>query len=102
MKIYTITVLEKLGVDDKGLPDCGIERVVGYYADKEIAIDSVKNNTCDIFECLYQYVLVEEVKEGLYNPADKRWLFQYNFDKDVYEKIDEPEWMKKFTGFSIG
>ena len=101
-KIYTILVFTRLEEDEHGWPEFGSERIVGYYTDKEIAFDAVKCNACDINETCYDYALIEGVEEGLYNPAFNRWLFKYNRDLDEYEPIDEPKFMKHFSGFTIG
>lgn len=100
--IYTILVFEKLEMDKNGWSDFGSERLVGYYTNKEKAFDAVKCNGCDINETCYDYALIEEVEEGLYNPAFNRWLFKYNSDIDKYEPIDEPSFMKHTVGFTIG
>lgn len=100
--IYTILVFTRLEQDEKGWPNFGSERLVGYYTNKDIAFNAVINNSCDINETCYDYALIEEVEEGLYNAAMNRWLFKYNRDKDEYESIEEPDFMKHFSGFTIG
>jgi hypothetical protein len=100
--IYTILVFTRLEQDEYGWSEFGSERIVGYYTDKEKAFDAVKSNACDINETCYNYALIEEVEEGLYNPAFNRWLFKYNSDIDKYEPIEEPGFMKHFSGFTIG
>ena len=104
LKIYTILTFTKLEIDEHKWPVFGSERLVGYYADKQHAIEAVKNNNADINETCYDYALVEEVEEGLYQPAnsDKRWLFKFNRDTKLYEPIEEPDWLHEFSGFTIG
>ena len=101
-KIYTILVFTRLEEDEHGWPNFGSERLVGYYTDRKIAFDAVKCNACDINETCYDYALIEEVEEGLYNAATHRYLFKYNYDKNKYEQIEEPDFMKHFGGFTIG
>ena len=100
--IYTILVFTKLKKYKCGLSDFGDQRLVGYYKDKNKAILNVKNNSCDIFETCYHYALVEEVEEGLYNPAINRWLFKFNLESGQYEQIEEPAFMKHECGYTIG
>lgn len=99
-KIYTITGLTELTTENSW-PNFGDERTFGYYTNKEKAIDAVKHNALDIHETIYNYVIVEEVEEGLYNPSCTRWWFKYT-GNDTYTEIPEPDFMKHFAGISIG
>lgn len=99
--IYTILIFTKLEKDKYG-PDFGCERLVGYYTDKDSAFAAVINNSCDINETCYNYALIEEVEEGLYNPAFNRWWFKFNYDRGEYEQIDEPDVVNHYCGFTIG
>lgn len=101
-KIYTILVFTKLEKDKKGWPNFGSERLVGYYTNKDKAFNAIINNACDINETCYDYALIEEVEEGLYNAAMHRYWFEYNRAKDKYEPIEEPDFVKHFSGFTIG
>lgn len=101
-KIYTILVFTRLEEDKHGWPEFGSERIVGYYTDKDKAFNAVIGNACDINETCYDYALIEEVEEGLYNAAFNRWIFKYNKDADKYEQIEELDFMKHFSGFTIG
>lgn len=101
--IFTILTFEKLKKDPiTELPEFGCQRLVGWYEDFNIAIDCVKNNSCDINETCYKYALIEEIPEGLYQCTRNRWLFKYNKENDSYKQIEEPSFMKIYMGFSIG
>ena len=101
-KIYTIMTMEKLKVDKNDFPKFGNSRIVGWYQYKEDAFKVVKENICDINETIYDYVLIEEIEEGLNNPALNRWFFKYNNDTKTYIQIDEPKKYKHYCGFTIG
>lgn len=100
-KIYTITGATKLEVDNKGWPNFGSTRVFGYYTDKDVAIESVKTNALDIRETIYDYMIVEEIVEGLYQPSTTRWFFVAK-DDDTFEEIKEPTFLRHFAGISMG
>ena len=100
--IYTILVFTKLEKNKYGFSDFGEERLVGYYRDINKAFMNVKNNSCDIFETCYHYALIEEVEQGLYNPAINRWLFKFNIESGKYEQIEESDFMKHECGYTIG
>lgn len=102
--IYTIMVSTDYKLDEKTkTPYFGDSRVVGYYTNYDMAIDAVKNNTCDIHECCYNYAFVESVGEGLYNcaGASERDVFVWTNDFG-YTKIKDFECMKHFCGYTIG
>lgn len=105
--IYAIMTFEKMEIEPiTQLPDMGDTRLVGWYAEKEDAIQAVKDNACDICECCYGYALIEAVREGLYQPADhdERWFFKYNSESDGYDPIPEPteQGWRQTVGYTIG
>lgn len=83
-------------------PEFVSSRFVGWYSEFKDAYSSVLGNSCDINETCYDYALIEECDEGLYKPANKRWWFKYNHEKDQYFQINEPDFIKGFCGFTIG
>ena len=99
MKIYTVSTMDNLN------PGEVYPRTVGYFADSETAIDAVETNRGDLSEGgYYPYVLIEEIKDGLYHPAlkESRWLFEWNLDEKRYVPIEEPEIWERIVGFSMG
>ena len=100
-KIYTITGATRLEEGEHGWPNFGSTRTFGYYMDKDAALEAVKNNALDIRETIYDYMIVEEVEEGLYQPSMKRWFFKAK-DNDTFEEINEPSFLRHFVGISMG
>jgi len=98
--MYFITGIEKL---DK---DYGIKgsRCFGYKKTFEEADLSVKENHCDINETIYDYAVIEFIEDGIHQICwnDKRWFYKFDYDKGIYEAIDEPEEVKRLCNFSIG
>ena len=92
--IYTVTTLRTI----KDI------RCIGYYFEAKRAIEEVINNSCDMCECgNYPYCVIEEIKPGLYYyPRVEVW-FKWDYDKEIYIKIDEkPEEFKDVGGFALG
>ncbi len=79
-----------------GLVTCGDTDVVGFYFEKEEAIEDVEANACDINETIYKYAVIEEIYSGLYPISDNRWIFEFDRDSEIYVQIDEPEILKKY------
>lgn len=103
--IYAIKTMTRCQEDAKypGYLDFGHERNVGYYTSLDDAINSVSNNNCDIWETIYKYAMIEEVKEGLYGSACMRtWWFKWNEELKKYEPMEKPEFAKNSFGFIIG
>lgn len=101
-KIYTIMVFSEIKENKYGLPDIKCERVVGFYVDKNKAFQAVKENWADIHEYTYDYALIEEVSEGLYDAPSTRWFFKFNKDLEQYEEIPEPILFNHLCGLTMG
>ena len=100
-KIIVCTKLEELVYEEtasdgtvtvkpSGFMDYGEQDEMGFFHEKENAIEAVKFNACDINETCYDYAIVEEVKPGLYSWPHNRWFFKYDRDIDEYIQIDTP------------
>lgn len=85
--MYFITTFTRYELN-RGIPDIGSSRTVGYYTNKKDAIDTVLENCCDIWEHIYTYAVVEHIEPGLYNPATERWFFKWNNETLQYEPIE--------------
>jgi len=96
--MYFITGIEKL---DK---DYGVKgtRCFGYKKTWLEADHSVRGNSCDINETIYDYAVIEFIESGLHFICDKRWFYKFDYDKRMYEAISEPEEVKGLCNFSIG
>lgn len=78
-------------------------RCFGYKKIFEEADQAVKENWCDINETIYDYAVIEYIEEGIHQVCfEKRWFYKFNYDKEIYEAMDEPEEVKHFCNFSIG
>lgn len=82
------------------IPTFGDRRCVGYYSLLKDAIHAVENNLNNIHENLYEYCVIEETKEGIFNYSDN--LYVYRWNKDHYESIQTPLELTQTCGFGIG
>ena len=66
--------------------------VAGIYPTREDAVESVKDNVCDINEAgYYPIALVEQVESiGMHPIAPKRQFYKYNREDDKYYEIEDP------------
>ena len=92
--MYFITIIDSKDND---------KRCVGYFDTFEKAEEAVLDNACDINETCYDYCVIENVPEGLYQYDFKPTWYKWNDLDEVYEKIDYvPEPFKNIIGFCIG
>ena len=82
------------------------DRVVGWFKEKEVAIQCVKENAGDIYECgAYPYAVVEEVSAGLYPVCEKSWWFHWRrigLSDGCYTRSRKPKSHKNVVNFAIG
>lgn len=100
--IFLIGTFQKIDNLDLGWLDLGAERTPGFYHDFEDAESAVINNCCDIWEYLYNYAVIHEVKPGLYPHYEMRKFYKYNIDIGKYEPIEESEEFKHYSICGIG
>jgi hypothetical protein len=84
-----------------GFPDFGATRTVGFYYEKETALDAVHNNAGDMNETVYDYAIVEEVEPGLYPCSTVRWLYKFDYKTKQYNPIEEPEILSHMCGIVV-
>ena len=78
-------------------------RCVGYYSTFEKAEEAVLDNACDIWETCYDYCVIENVEEGLYQYDQNPVWYKWDDLNEEYKRIEEvPEEYKKQIGFGIG
>ena len=87
--MYFVTCFSRYETNNRiGVPDIGHARTFGYYKDRDIAIESVKRNRCDIQERIYRYAVIEHIPEGLYNFATEKLFFEWNEEKREFKPIE--------------
>ena len=88
--MYFITTFTQYIITEQGWLDIGSTRTVGYYTEKEDAINAVLENRCDLWETIYTYAVVEYLTPGLYPLAlnEDRWFFKWNNNTKQYEPIE--------------
>ena len=97
MKIYTVTMFDKIEEDEiTKKPTFGDRRCVGYYASIVDALDYITS----INESTYKYCIIEAINDGVFKYSDERYLFEFNNNK--FNQIDEPELLHQVTNFGIG
>lgn len=96
--MYFITTIDSKNEDT---------RCVGYFKTFEKAEDIVLYNACDIWESCYDYAVIENIKEGLYQYDFHPTWYKYHKLLGGYIKCERPEKINSkgsinTVGYAIG
>jgi hypothetical protein len=75
-------------------------RTFGYFDTLEKAIDVVIKNSGDIQECLYNYLVIEAIGEGIHATVNQEYWFYW--ENDRWTKCPKPEFLKHLVNFALG
>lgn len=64
------------------------ERCFGYYIELEDAITALRLNSCNMFETMYEYAVIEKIGEGIHPDAEIMGWYKYNEEANSYEPIE--------------
>jgi len=106
MKIYAVTLIYN-GNDNSFSNHEHKQRCIGFVATLEKALDAVKTNQGDMHECLYNYVVVEEVSDGLWfhDIGSNEYWFEWDEVNQKFVECNKPQkYLEGCTvkGFSMG
>lgn len=77
--------------------DC---RTFGYYKGWDKAYAAVKENRCNMHECLYQYLVMENIGEGVHALAnDEQW---FKWTRNRWKDCKRPKELQGFTNWALG
>ena len=77
-------------------------RVVGFFDNIEIARDTVIEQSENLFELEYEYLVIEVLAQGLYPEVLNEEWFIYNRKLKIYEPALKPEDLIHCINFCIG
>lgn len=91
MNIHMITVLNVTG------NDVVEHRTVGWKRMLTMAADFVEHNVMDIHDDYFEYVVIEEIEEGLSPAAEKEYWFKWKDGK--YAECKKPKEIETYSNF---
>ena len=77
-------------------------RTFGWFSSFELADKAVRTNQCDIYECLYQYVIIEEIADGIHGPCYREWWYKWDKEDEIFESVEKPIETKNIMNWSMG
>lgn len=75
-------------------------RTFGYYHDYADALAAVRENRCNMHECLYQYLVMECIGEGVHALREKEEWFKWSGKK--WKPCKKPEWAWGMVNWAVG
>ena len=100
--MFFITCFSRCEKESLGWLNMGASRVFGYYETFEDAETSLNRNSCDMFEYLYTFAVVEKIGPGIHAEAEERWFFKWDEEKKGFFRIEEPEEFKHYCNIALG
>lgn len=80
----------------------GYTRCIGYFKTFEKAEYIVLNNVGDIEETIYNYCVIENIPEGVYQYDQNAKWYKFNDLDEVYRPCEKPKELNHLIGFGIG
>ena len=97
LTIYTVTTIMHPEASSSG------ERCIGFFEDYQTAEDAVLKNSVDMWETIYDWVVIEKVKEGFYShDIHSKWFHWEGkgYEDGKYVPVENPE--PRVVGWGIG
>lgn len=100
MFIYFVTGITYKTENRTGMPRG--TRCFGYFSTFKEAEKALLNNSCDIFEYINEYAVIEKIEDGIHQIDLSPFWYKWNSEKECYEKTDRPDFAQGYVGWSIG
>lgn len=100
--MFFITCFQKCELASDKFPKIGATRTFGYFPTKDLAEEALRSNSCDMYEYLYSYAVLEEIPEGIHPICNNRAFFRFDPDKNGYFPIEEPKIFEHYLNFALG
>ena len=100
--MYFITCFSKCERNERGFFCGGAQRTFGYMPTFEEAEKALNTNACDLFECLYEYAVVEKIGPYIHPDVEEEVWFQWDNDKRGFYRIEKPKASYGTCNFAIG
>jgi hypothetical protein len=77
-------------------------RVVGYAHTLEYAKEIVNKNQSDLHECLYEYIVIEKICEGVFRTVQNEYWYEWNEKNQTWNECCKPKKYRQIINFGIG
>jgi len=73
-------------------------RTFGFYNTYNEAYQAVKENRCDMAECLYDYIIMECIEPGIHPMVHAKDWWQWDTNTNSWQYLCERDWPEEFIG----
>ena len=101
MYVYFVTGITYEG-KEKTISPNREQRCFGYFQTFGEAEEAVLNNYCDIWETIYEYAVIEKVRDGIHQIDLEPIWYKWNLEKECYEKTEKPTFASGYVCWGIG
>jgi hypothetical protein len=77
-------------------------RTFGFYWRYEDALEAVRVNRCNMQECLYSYLVVERIREGVPGELREEKWFKWNEHRRKWVSGKKPGEYRHLSGWALG
>jgi hypothetical protein len=81
---------------------CRASRIFGFFNTYNEAYDAVTKNRCDMHECLYEYIVIEYIEDGIHPVARMEDWWEWNKEEGRWEVTLKPTEFEGIVNWSIG
>lgn len=99
--MYFLTAMH-LKTETGFVPQPDNTRCFGYFIDKQVALQAADENWADMHECLYAWLLIEKIPEGLHAIPEEEIWYKWDSGLSAWLHADKPEWSRGIINWSIG
>jgi len=90
-----------IAVEDDS-PQSRDSRCFGFYAEYADAMSAVMQNRCDMRECLYDYLVMEEIGEGIHPEVKKEIWFKWMEERRGWYHCVKPSEFVGVVNWALG
>ena len=102
MNIFTITLINSAVKDAISTKDSF--RCIGFYYQELDAVTAVETNKGEMHECLYNYLVIEEIPDGVWRSTISEKWYEWSY-RQKWEQCQKPAQYRQvcnISGFGIG
>lgn len=77
-------------------------RTFGFYKEYSDAIEAVFENRCNMCECLYDYLVMEKIGEGIHPEVVEEIWFRFDDGLNGWMLCEKPEFSQGTINWALG
>lgn len=77
-------------------------RTFGFYKEYSDAITAVFETRCNMHECLYDYLVMEKIAEGIHPDVVEEIWFYWDDDRNAWGSCEKPAFAMGLTNWALG